>query len=236
MEERPQALIALAWSSLGQASADFGSTSHFFGVPGAGQYSFPLKTLGQAVALRNHILSRFERASLEPDAAVRERILTFAIVGGGPTGVEFAGALAELIHDPLCNDLPRLDLRQVHVMLLEGMDRLLSGQPERLAVYALRRLHKMGVQVRTHAVVSEITSAALHLKDGTIIPTETVVWTAGVRGEGVADPLNPGQTLPWGLPTAQNGRIPVLPTLQAADHSEIYVVGDLAWVMGLLFL
>jgi NADH dehydrogenase len=207
-----------------------GSTTHFFGVPGARQYSFPLKTLEQAVTLRNHILSCFERASQEPDAARRERILTFAIVGGGPTGVEFGGALSELIHGPLCKDLPRLDLREVHVVLLEAMDRLLSGQPEPLATYALRRLAKMGVQVRTQAVVIEITPTALRLKDGTIFPAETVVWTAGVRGAGTAVALDSGQVRAWGLPAARNGQIPVLPTLQVRDHPDIYVVGDLARV------
>jgi NADH dehydrogenase len=108
------------------------------------------------------------------------------------------------------------------------MDRLLSGQAERLAVYALQRLHKMGVQVRTRALVSEITSAALYLKDGAIIPTQTVVWTAGVRGAGAADPPDPGRADSWSLPETANGQIPVLSTLQVPDHPEIYVVGDLA--------
>jgi NADH dehydrogenase len=207
-----------------------GSTSHFFALPGALEYSFPLKTLEQAVTLRNHILCCFERASQEPDAARRERILTFAIVGGGPTGVEFAGALSELIHGPLCKDLPRLDLREVHVVLLEAMDRLLSGQPERLGAYALQRLRKMGVEVRIRAMVSEITATAVRLKDGTVIPAETVIWTAGVRGAGAPLALDSGQVHAWGLPTARNGQIPVLPTLQVRDHPEIYVVGDLARV------
>jgi NADH:quinone reductase (non-electrogenic) len=207
-----------------------GSVPHFFAVPGAKEYSFPLKTLEQAVALRNHILRCFERASQEPDAARREQILTFAIVGGGPTGVEFAGALSELIRGPLCKDLSRLDLREVRVLLLEALDHLLSRQPDRLAAYSQQRLRSMGVQVRTRAVVREVTPDALLLKDGTTIPAETVIWTAGVRGAGATAPFDSGQILSWGLPATQNGRIPVLPTLQVRDYPEIYVVGDLAWV------
>ncbi len=207
-----------------------GSTSYFFGIPGAAEYSFPLKTLEQAVTLRNHILYCFERASQEPEARRRERILTFAIVGGGPTGVELAGALSELIHGPLCRDLPKLDLREVHLVLLEAIDRLLSGQPERLGVYALERLRKMGIEVRLRAMVSAVTAGAVQLKDGTEIPAETVMWTAGVRGAGAPFPLDSGQDAAWGLPTARDGRMPVQPTLQVRDYPEIYVVGDLVQV------
>lgn len=207
-----------------------GSKSYFFGIPGAAEYSFPLKTLEQAVTLRNHILCCFERASQEPDAALRGRILTFVIVGGGPTGVELAGALSELIHGPLCKDLPKLDLREVRLVLLEAVDRLLPGQPERLGAYAMQRLRKMGVEVRLRAMVSAVTARAVHLKEGTEIPAETVMWTAGVRGAGAPLPLDSGQGTAWGLPASRDGRIPVLPTLQARGYPEIYVAGDLARV------
>ena len=199
-----------------------GSVSHFFGVPGASEYAFPLKTLEQGVALRTRILCCFERAALEPDPERRRRLLTFAIVGGGPTGVEFAGALAELVRGPLVKDYPTLDFREVRVILLEAADGLLVGLPERLRAYAFARLGRMGVEVRLQAIVAQVTREAVHLKDGTVVPAETVVWTAGVRGDSLAQA--------WGLPTARGGRVTVQPTLQLSDHPEVYVIGDLAHV------
>ncbi len=199
-----------------------GSVSHFFGVPGAAEHAFPLKTLEQGVALRTRILCCFERALHESDPERRRSMLTFAVVGGGPTGVEFAGALAELIRGPLVKDYPTLKFQEVRVLLLEATDGLLPGMPEGLRAYALGRLRRMGVDVRLRAMVSQIEPQAVHLKDGTILPAETMVWTAGVRG----DPL--AQT--WGLPTGRGGRVVVRPTLQLPDRPEVYVIGDLAYL------
>jgi NADH dehydrogenase len=199
-----------------------GSTSHYFGIPGAEQYAFQLKTLEQAIKLRNHILYHFERALCEPDAEMRKRMLTFAIVGGGPTGVEFAGALAELIRGPLIKDYPTLNFNEVRVILLEATDHLLTGFPERLQNYAVSRLRGMGIEVQLGAIVSEISPQSLRLKDGSLIPLETVVWTAGVRGLPLE---HTGE-----LPVARSGRIKVLPTLQIPERPEVYVVGDLAHI------
>lgn len=199
-----------------------GSVSHFFGVPGAPKYAFSLKTLEEGIALRNHILGCFERAVHEPDAERRQRLLTLGIVGGGSTGVEFAGALAELVQGPLVKDYPTLDFGQVRVVLLEGTESLLPTLPEPLRAYALSRLRKMGAEVRLRSMVSRVTHGELHLQDGTVIPTETAVWAAGVRG----DP----QAQNWGLPTAKGGRVAVLPTLQVPGHPEAYVIGDLAYL------
>jgi NADH dehydrogenase len=201
-----------------------GSVSHFFGVPGAAEYAFPLKTLEQGVALRTRILRAFERAALEPDAERRRRMLTFTIVGGGPTGVEFAGALTELIRGPLAKDFSTLDLREARVVLLESRDGLLAGLPERLRAYALARLSRMGVEVRLNATVSWITREGVHLKDDMVVPGETVIWTAGVQGDPLAQA--------WGLPAGRGGRVSVLPTLQLSGHPEVYVIGDLAHVEG----
>ena len=199
-----------------------GSVSHFFGVPGAGEHAFPLKTVDHGIVLRNHILGCFERAVNEPSTERRRQAVTFVIVGGGPTGVEFAGALAELIRGPLVKDLPSLDFREVRVLLLEARENLLPGLPDRLRAYTQERLGRMGVEVRLRAVVTEITPHAVHLKDGTALPTETVAWTAGVRGDPAAQS--------WGLPTARDGRVRVLPTLQVPGFPEVYVVGDLAYI------
>jgi NADH dehydrogenase len=115
-----------------------------------------------------------------------------------------------------------LDFREVRVVLVEAADGLLVGLPERLRAYAFARLGRMGVQVRVQASVAQVTREAVHLKDGTAIPAETVVWTAGVRGDSLAQA--------WGLPTARAGRVMVQPTLQLPAHPEIYVIGDLAYV------
>jgi NADH dehydrogenase len=199
-----------------------GSKAHYYGVDGAEHHAFPLKTLEDAVFLRNHILCRFEGAVVEADKKIRQQMLTFTIVGGGPTGVEFTGALAELVRAPLARDYPSLDLSQVHILLLEATNHLLTGLPERLQSYALKRFQRMGVDVQLNSTVSQITSQAVTLKDGRVIPTETVVWTAGVRGEDIPQS--------WGFPTRLNGQVNVLPTLQMPDHPEIYVIGDLAHV------
>ena len=211
-------------TSLGAIPYDYlilalGSTTHFFGVPGAAEHAFTLKTLDDGIRLRNHILCCFERAAPLRLAERRQR-LTFTIVGGGPTGVEFAGALAELLRGPLRRDHAQLDFREARVVLLEARDTLLPGLPERLGHYALQRLRAMGVEVRVSAVVSQIEAESVRLKDVTVLPTETVVWTAGVRGEPAAGA--------WGLPTDPNGRVLVLPTLEVSGAPGVYVVGDVA--------
>jgi NADH dehydrogenase len=198
-----------------------GSTSHFFGITGAAEYAFQLKTLEHAIALRNHILCRFERALCETNPQRRQQMLTFAIVGGGPTGVEFASALVELIHGPLIKDYPALDPREMHVLLLEAANRLLTPFPERLGTYAAKRLQKMGVEIRLGTIVSLITPEEVQFKDGASIPLETVIWTAGVRGEYFNGEL----------PTMRNGQVQVLPTLQTPENPEVYVIGDLAFVI-----
>ncbi len=199
-----------------------GSKAHYFNVEGAAQNAFPLKTLDDAVRLRNHILCRFEAAMYESNLKLRQQMLTFTIVGGGPTGVEFAGALAELVRAPLKRDYPNIDTGQVHILLLEATQRLLTGLPETLHEYALHRLGHMGVDVRLGSKVSRITSQDVTLQDSRVIPTETVVWTAGVQGEALPNS--------WDLTTRSNGQVELLPTLQAVNHPEIYVVGDLARV------
>lgn len=199
-----------------------GSKAHYFGVAGAEEHAYRLKTLDDAVLLRNHILCRFESASYETDPILRQQMLTFTIVGGGPTGVEFAGALAELVRVPLRRDYPDLDFSQVHILLLEATNRLLTGVPERLHIYTINHLRHMGVDVQLDSPVSQISSRSVILKDGRTIPTETVVWTAGVGGGSLAQN--------WNFPTRRNGQVEVLPTLQVAGHANLYIAGDLAHV------
>ncbi|MCZ6535225.1 MAG: NAD(P)/FAD-dependent oxidoreductase [Chloroflexi bacterium] len=201
-----------------------GSVTNYFGVPGAADHAFPLRTLQQGVNLRNHILVQFEKAVSETDPEVRKRRLTFAVVGGGPTGVEFSGALSELVHGPLRRDIPTLNMAETKVILFEATGSLLPGLPERLRDYTLKRLSRLNVDVQLHSTVSNVSSGAVELADGTVIFTETVVWTAGVRG---------GETESnWGIPTGKGGRIRVLPSLQIEGRPEVSVVGDLAEIDG----
>jgi len=196
-----------------------GSSSTFFGIPGAGRYTFPLKTMEEGIALRNHILRCFELALQEPDPARRRQLLTFVIVGGGPTGVEYAGALAELVYGPLARDYRGVNIDDVSILLVEMLDTLLAAMPQKLGRYALAHLLKKQVQVQLETAVSEVAREAVHFEDGTVVPTETVIWTAGVRGAPLAEQ--------WGLPTTKGGRVEVTPALHLAQAPEVYVVGDL---------
>lgn len=210
----------------GVVSYDFlviaiGSTPRFFGVPGVTENAFQLKTLDDAIALRNHVLCCFEQAIGEPDADRRRRLLRFVIIGGGPTGVELAGALAESIQGPIAKDYPMLDTQEIGILLIEATDYLLPGLPKRLQTYAIERLRKMGVNVSLSSAAARVTNEGVSLIDGRNIPTTTVVWTAGVRGHPLAEAS--------GLPTGVDGRVLVLPTLQVAGHPEVFVIGDLVY-------
>ncbi|MDA1188855.1 MAG: NAD(P)/FAD-dependent oxidoreductase [Chloroflexi bacterium] len=213
-------------TSLGDEPYDYlvlatGSRPHFFGVKGAEEHALRLRALEEGVCIRNHILTRFEHAAaLPPEQRAAE--LHFAIVGGGPTGVEFAGALAELVYGPLKKDFPSLDFGEVSITVIEASDGLLTMLVPKLRAYALRRLKRMGVDVRLKAAVESITADGVHLKDGEFIAARTVVWTAGVGGHP--------DLKTWGLPVVRGGRVAVKPTLQLSEHAEVYVVGDSAYL------
>lgn len=197
-----------------------GSVTSTFGVPGVEEYAYYLKTLEEAVALKNHIICCFEAASREADAARRKALLTFVIVGGGATGVEYSGALAELIHGPLVKDYPGIDFSDVRIILLEAAEQLVLAMPSGIRDYTVRQLRAMGVDVCLKAVVAEVSPDRVVLKGMENISTKTVVWTAGVRGETLAADS--------GIPVGRDGRVAVEDTLQIPDHPEIYVIGDLA--------
>ena len=199
-----------------------GSITHSFDIPGVAAHAYCLKTLEEAVILKNHIICCFEGATRETDEDRRRSLLTFVIVGGGATGVEYAGALSELIHGPLIQDYRTIDFDTVRVILLEASDKLVANMPETIHTYTLGRLKKMGVDVRLGVKVLEVTSDGVVLDGQDKIFARTVVWTAGVRGEPIVEKS--------GLPTERDGRVPVLTTLQVPGHPEIYVVGDLAYI------
>ena len=199
-----------------------GGETNFFGLDAVARHGLGLKDIGDAVSIRNHVLTCFEQAMLEPDPERRRARLTFVVVGGGPTGVEMAGALSELIQLVLVKDYPRLNIKDVRVLLLEATDRLLGTMPERLREAAGRTLWRKHIEVRFGATVADFDGVRVRLKSGEIVPAHTVIWAAGVKAATLNTRL--------GLPAGRQGRIVVEPTLQVPDHPEVYVVGDAAYL------
>ncbi len=199
-----------------------GGETNYFGLESIVRHGFGLKDVGEAVAIRNHVLSGFERAMLEPDGERRRALLTFVVVGGGPTGVEMAGALSELIRLVLIKDYPRLNIKDVRVLLLEATDRLLAAMPERLREAAAETLWRKHVEVRFGAVVEQCDGVQVRLKGGEVIPAQTLIWAAGAKAVALTSRL--------GLATARQDRVAVEPTLQVPGHPEIYVIGDAAYL------
>jgi len=198
-----------------------GATVNDFGVPGVAQHGFPLYVLPDAVRLRNHILGRFEAADAEP-ALVDDGGLTFVVVGGGPTGVEVAGALAELIDKVLHRDFrgSRVDVARAAVILVEMTDELLPPFSPSSQRHARTTLARKGVHVRTGTSVAEVGPTRVVLAGGEEIRAHTLVWAAGVRASPLAAAL--------GVPTTGGGRVAVGPDLRLAGHPEAFVVGDMA--------
>ncbi len=198
-----------------------GSQANFLQVSGAPQHTFPLRTLENAVTLRNHIIYCFEQAVKQSGEDMAQK-LTFIIVGGGPTGVEMAGALQELIHDCLIKDYPQLDLRQAKVILLQSGSSLLSTYPQSLSKYTLRQLRDRGVKVHFNNRVKAVSPTEVVLEDNTRIATSTIIWTAGVE----ANFPEPKEA----VATASKNKIEVLTTLQLPKYPHVYVAGDAAYV------
>ena len=199
-----------------------GSKSQYFGVSGASEYTFPMRSLPEAIALRNQIFSCFERAAKTVSIEERQRLLTFIIVGGGTTGVELAGALSELINSALRRDYLCLNPKQAKIILLQSGENLLPSYPKHLGQYTAKFLHNCGVQVHLNSKVCRVTPEAVYLQDGNSLSANTVIWTAGV----LAAPPKIKQT----IETATKEKIVVEPTLQISKYPNVYAVGDLSYV------
>ena len=197
-----------------------GSQSDFFGNASLAKHAMGLKQMEEGLALRNRVLSRVEETQWIGDPERRRNLLTFAIVGGGPTGVEMAGALSELIRHVLKKDYPNLDLAEVRVLLLEAGDSLLATFDPSLREAALRSLQRKGVDVMLKARVADVTDHSIRLAGGQEISVGTVVWTAGVRASEVGTLL--------GVKLVRQARVPVDATLQLPGHPVVFVIGDLA--------
>ena len=196
-----------------------GAVTSDYGIAGVAEHAFPLKSPQEALRLRHHVLERFERADADP-GLIDAGELTFVVVGGGPTGVELAGALVELIDNVVRKDFPGLDVDRACVMLIEATDHLIDPFHPRSRENARHTLTSRGVEVRLETKVDAVTADAVHLADGQVVPTRCLVWTAGVRANPLADTL--------GLAQAQGGRIVVEADLSVPGHPQCFVIGDLA--------
>ncbi len=207
-------------TSAGPVAYDFlilshGSETNFFGLDSMQRYGLGLKDIPDAIRVRNRVLTSFEQAMLETDPERRRAMLTFIVVGGGPTGVEMAGALSELIRLVLVKDYPRLNIKDVRILLLEATDKILAAMPERLREAAVKTLWRKWIDVRFNAVVAGFDGELVRLKSGEVIPARTVIWAAGVKARPLVGP--PGE-----------GRVRVQPTLQHPEYPEVYIIGDAA--------
>jgi NADH dehydrogenase len=209
-----------------------GSHYSYFGHDGWQRYAPELKSMNGALEIRRRILSAFEAAELEPDPALRQRWLTFVVVGAGPTGVEMAGQIAELARDTLHKDFRTADTRAARVYLVEGADRVLTTFPKQLSHKAERALEQLGVTIVLEHMVVDIgaDSVAIRAADGEIrrIDGRTAVWAAGVRASGLAAALARAAE----AAVDGGGRVSVGPDLTLVGHAEVFAIGDMITVQG----
>jgi NADH dehydrogenase len=204
-----------------------GTRHHYFGHDDWEKLAPGLKSLEQALGMRNRIFSAFEAAELEPDPEIRKGWLRFVIVGAGPTGVELAGTLAEIARKTVREDFRRFDSAEAEIILIEGQERVLPLYPEDLSAKARRSLERLGVRVRTGTRVEEISSGCVTIVEGSEreeIPARTVLWGAGVK----ASHLGADLALRFGAELDNAGRVQILEDLTLPGHPEIFVIGDLA--------
>lgn len=195
-----------------------GATNNYFGMANVETYAYGMKTIPEALHIRNHVLHMFERANKQIDnEAERRKMLTFICVGGGPTGVEEAGAIAELV-DIQRKEYPNLDFDEVSIKLIEGTDKVLPMMAPKLIQHTIDVLKARGVEVMLNTQVADCDADGLYLKDGSYIPSRTVIWAAGVKAHKVASTI--------GTECDRAGRVVVEPTLQVPGYPEIFAIGD----------
>ncbi|HEX5415549.1 MAG TPA: NAD(P)/FAD-dependent oxidoreductase [Chloroflexota bacterium] len=199
-----------------------GSTTNFFGNQSAQEHALPLKSLEDAVALRHHIIGVLERANRATDPDERRAFLTFALVGGGSTGVETASAFSDLLHRLVPAEYPGLDPRDVRVLVIESRGKLLGHMSDRLAAIALAKLQAMGVEAWLNTQAKDVQADCLATEDGRTVRAETIIWTAGVRAPEVIAHLN--------APHGHAGSLAIDAYLRVQGHPEVYAVGDNAAV------
>ncbi len=201
-----------------------GSEENYFGHDDWRVFAHGLKSVEDAQAIRREVLLAYERAEMEDDKAVRDRLLTFVLVGGGPTGVELAGALAELARAALARDFRRIDPKDTRIILVEAGMKILPEFPERLSDFARRSLEGMGVQILAGSPIEHIDQNGVIAK-GQRIEAATVIWCAGVKASPVAHCL--------GIVPAKSGKIEVGPDLSLPGEPDVFIIGDSAVARGL---
>jgi NADH dehydrogenase len=199
-----------------------GATHSYFGNDQWSEFAPGLKTIEDALYIRRQILSAFEEAERHPDRAAE--LLTFVVVGAGPTGVEMAGAMAEIAVHAMANEFKHIDPTSSRVILVEGAPHVLPVYPEPLSRKAKRQLETLGVEVMTGSLVESIDGSGVLLGDGTRIASETVLWAAGVKASQLGELL--------GAPLDRAGRVEVEPDLSIPGSKNVFVIGDLATVPG----
>ncbi|OGN97207.1 MAG: hypothetical protein A2Z77_06475 [Chloroflexi bacterium RBG_13_51_36] len=199
-----------------------GSTTNFFGMADAEENSQTLKSLSDAVNIHNRILDNYEAALQERDEQRRRELLTFVVVGGGPTGIELAAAIQDFVRKALVRKYPSLT-SQVRVLLVEAQDALLSGMKAKMSELAISRLHSRGIEVLLKTRITRVWSGGIQTADGQTIPTRTVVWVAGVKPVAVVE------SLPFNK--AKGGRIVVNQYLEVSESPGVYVLGDCAYLL-----
>ncbi len=200
-----------------------GGCTSYFGHPEWEAFAPGLKTLQDAMRIRSRILRAFEQAESEPSTAAQERLMTIAVVGGGPTGVELAGAFAELARHVLRADFRRIDPTQAQVILIEAAPRILANLPPALSASAQAQLEKLGAHVRTGVKVKEIGEGRVELDNGETIRAANIIWAAGVSATPVTKKL--------GVELDRAGRVKVNADLSVPGHPDVFAIGDMALVL-----
>jgi len=200
-----------------------GGRNYYFGHPEWARFAPGLKTLDDAVRIRSRVLLAFEQAENTEADAEHQRLMTVIIIGGGPTGVELAGAFAELARHVLRHDFRHINPAEANIILIEGAPRILSNLPEDLSQKATRQLEKMGVHVRTGVQVRDVRPGEVELANGEVLRGGNILWAAGIA----ATPL----TQKLGVELDRAGRVKVNPDLSVPGHPEVFAIGDLACVL-----
>ncbi|MFP5260822.1 MAG: NAD(P)/FAD-dependent oxidoreductase [Blastocatellia bacterium] len=195
-----------------------GGVTNYFGVPGAAEHSVPFKTLGDAIYVRNHTIDKLEEAAVEPERG--DELLTLVVVGGGLTGVEVSGALNDFVRGA-AEYYPEIDRERIRVMLVEAGPRLMPEMNEELAAFAEKVMRERGVDVRTRTSVVKVGDGGVELSTGERIPTQTLIWSAGVA----PNPLIATLDLP-----KERGRIRANEYLEVEGHANVWALGDCAHI------
>jgi NADH dehydrogenase len=227
--EQRQVILAtgeqLAYDKLVVAT---GAVYDYFGNDAWGKYAPSLETVESALEIRRRVLAAYEAAELDPDPIQRQAWMTFVIIGGGPTGVELAGAIGEMANRTLHENFRNIDPANTKILLVEALDRLLVSFPTDLSDKARQALEKLGVTVRTNTKVTEIADTHITVQTGDRIeqiPCHTIMWAAGVKANALGQVLHQRA----GVDIDRKGRIKVLPNLTLPNHPEIFAIGDITY-------